>query len=100
MSRRLRAWIVFAALGVLAAVTVAIALLSDGGSDADTDGPPLNGCHEVQAKELYVQHAYACDDGTRIVTFASGEARDSYLKVAEGFGAVTVDRGAQWARVR
>jgi hypothetical protein len=99
MSRRLRAWIVFAALGVLAAVTVAIALLSDDGS-AGVDGPPLAGCHEVQAKELYVQRAYVCDDGTRIVTFVSGEARDSYLKVAEGFGAVTIDRGVQWARVR
>jgi hypothetical protein len=102
MSRRLRAGIVLAALGVIAAVLVSVALFTDtgGSGGADVDGPPLAGCHEVEAKELYVQHAYVCDDGTRIVTFATGEARDNYLKVAEGFGTVTVDRGLQWARVR
>lgn len=100
MSRRLRTWIVFAGLGIIATVAVSVALLSDRGSGTRDDGPPLAGCHEVEAKELYVQHAYTCDDGTRLVTFATLDARDGYLKIAEGYGTVTVERGDRWARVR
>lgn len=62
--------------------------------------PPLDDCHEVVTQELYVQHAYACEDGARVVTFAGTDARDAYLKVAEYFGTVTLDRGDRWARIR
>jgi hypothetical protein len=56
------------------------------------------GCALVE--ELYVQKAFTCPDSTRVLTFATTQARDDYLKVAEGFGTVTVDKGATWARVR
>jgi hypothetical protein len=68
-----------------------------------TGGEQTADCEEVEAKELYVQRAYACDDGTRVLTFADVAARDAYLTTAEAFGQVTVERssdGAAWARVR
>lgn len=65
-----------------------------------SDGPPIAGCVEAPMSELYVQHSYGCPDGTRVVTFADDGARDAYLDAAEHFGAVTVERGRAWARIR
>lgn len=101
---RTRATILSVTGGLLAAAVV-LALLSPGwaGGASAVAGPSLSGCHEVEAKELYVQRAYACDDGTRVLTFADVAARDAYLTAAEAFGQVTVERssgGAAWARVR
>lgn len=98
--RRFRTLIIFAALGLAAAAFAAVALLADGTGAAGDAPPPLDGCHEVTTQELYVQHAYACDDGSRVVVFTDGRARDDYLKTAEYFGTVTLDRGPRWARVR
>lgn len=97
---RFRSRVVFAAGGFLAAGAVTVALLSDG-TGAGGDVPPsFAGCHEVETQELYVQHTFACDDGSRLLVFTDGRARDDYLKVAEYFGTVTLDRGEHWARIR
>lgn len=84
------------ALVIVVAFVIAFTQANDGISNT----PPLDGCSEIEAKELYVQRAYECQDGTRVVTFADDSARDDYLRTAEHFGTVTVDRGQGWARVR
>lgn len=88
-----------AAVVLIAAVVTAIVLVAGGGGGAGS-AAPTEGCTEVTTEELYVQHAYNCPDGTRVLTFADSSARDDFLKVAEHFGAVTVDKGATWARTR
>lgn len=90
-----------AAVLLVAAVVTVVVLLA-GGSDGGggSSAAPTAGCSEVTTEELYVQQAFTCPDGTRVVTFATTQARDDYLKVAEHFGAVTADKGATWARVR
>lgn len=91
-----------AAVGAVA-VALAVALSAgDGGRAAESGGPaaPTSGCTEVTTQELYVQHAFTCPDSTRVLTFATTQSRDDYLRVAEGFGTVTVDKGATWARTR
>lgn len=95
------------AVGCALVATIAVLLVmnlssdSKGGSDsAAGSAAPTAGCSEVTTEELYVQKAFTCPDSTRVLTFATTTARDDYLKVAEGFGAVTVDKGATWAKVR
>ena len=83
--------------GLLVAGIVVVLLLPE---DDAASSPPLDGCHEVQTRELYVAQAYACDDGTRVVTFADDRVRDDYIETAERFGTVIVDRGPRWTRVR
>jgi hypothetical protein len=61
---------------------------------------PTAGCAAGTTEELYVQTLYTCPDGTRIVTFASSKARDDYLNAASHFGAVVVEKGETWARIR
>lgn len=99
-----RKWLISIAAAFVAIVaivtTVALVIAFTQASDGIRDAPPIDGCNEVEAKELYVQRAYECQDGTRVVTFADDSARDDYLRTAEHFGAVTVDRGNGWARVR
>jgi hypothetical protein len=85
---------------VAAVVTVIVLVAGGGGADGAGSAAPTAGCTEVATEELYVQHAYDCPDGTRVLTFADSSARDDFLKVAEHFGAVTVERGATWARTR
>ena len=94
--------VIASAAGVLVAAAVIAVVLTagkDGGGGAGSAAPTA-GCSEVATEELYVQKAFGCPDGTRVVTFATTAARDDYLKVAEHFGVVTVDRGATWARIR
>lgn len=95
--------IVSAAVVLVAAVVTAVVLVAgrgaDGGGGAGSAAPTA-GCSEVTTEELYVQKAFTCPDGTRVVTFTDSNARDDYLKVAEHFGQATVDKGATWARVR
>lgn len=102
--RRSTAFVVVgAAAALVVAAVIALVLIAPwGGGDGGGAGSaaPTDGCSEVTTEELYVQKAFTCPDGTRVVTFASTAARDDYLKVAEHFGTVTVDRGATWARVR
>lgn len=86
-------------IGVLA-VTVALVVAFTRTVDGISDAPPVDGCSEIEAKELYVQRAYECPDGTRVVTFADDSARDDYLRTAEHFGTVKVDSGTRWLRVR
>lgn len=95
--------VVSAAVVLVAALVTAVVLVAgrDTSSNAGaSSAAPTAGCSEVSTEELYVQHAYSCQDGTRVLTFATTQGRDDYLKVAEGFGTVTVDKGATWARVR
>lgn len=61
---------------------------------------PTYGCMPIDTGELYVQHAYACTDGTRVLTFSDVTQRDEYARVAEGFGVTIIDRGEAWIRVR
>ena len=84
---------------VVAAVVTVVVLVASGGGGGGTAAPTA-GCTEVSTEELYVQHAFECPDGTRVLTFADSSARDDFLKVANHFGAVTVDQGATWARTR
>ena len=92
-----------AAVALVAAVVTAVVLVAGGndvaGAGSDSAAPTAE-CSEVTTEELYVQKAFSCPDGTRVLTFATAAARDDYLKVAEHFGTVTVERGTTWARVR
>lgn len=96
--------ITIAVLAAVVALSVGAVLLfwPDGDAPASTPAPsaPIAGCTEVDTKEMYVQHAYACPDGTRVVTFADESARDDYVRVAEHFGTVVLDFGPTWARIR
>lgn len=89
------------AAGVVAAVVIVVFWrpVVDGAGHAPADTPPIAGCHEVPSSELYVQQTYACDDGSRVVVFATDAARDDYLAVAEHFGAATLGVGRRWAHV-
>lgn len=93
-----------AAVGAVIATVVVLVVLNLGGDDkagADAgSAAPTAGCSETTTEELYVQKAFTCPDGTKVLTFATTQARDDYLKVAEHFGQATVERGATWARVR
>ena len=84
----------------LVAVAVGVAVASFETPHGTDVGLLTADCDEVAAQELYVQRAFQCEDGTRVVLFVDAEARDAYLAVAEHFGTVIVDRGDWWARVR
>ena len=94
------------AVGCALVATIAVLLVmnlssgGEGGEGGSDSAAPTAGCSEVTTEELYVQKAFTCPDSTRVLTFATTAARDDYLRVAEGFGAVTVDKGATWAKVR
>lgn len=101
--------ITIAVLVAVVALSVGAVLLfwPDGDAPASTPAPstpapsaPIAGCTEVDTREMYVQHAYACPDGTRVVTFADESARDDYVRVAEHFGTVVLDFGPTWAHIR
>jgi hypothetical protein len=105
LSTRMLAVIVAVGTGLVAAVVVLFVVVLGADDAAGRDGAasgsaPTSGCSEVTTQELYVQKAFTCPDSTRVLTFATTQSRDDYLKVAEGFGAVTVDKGATWAKVR
>lgn len=92
-------------IGVLAAVVVLLAgglvlalVVRDSGTSSDA--PPIAGCTVGTTEEIYVQTIHNCPDGTRVLTFASEQARDDYLKIATHFGAVVVEQGETWARIR
>jgi hypothetical protein len=92
---------ILATFTLTAVIALNLALSDRPSSDVNpAGGPPLDGCQETASRELYVQRAYACSDGTRVVTFADDQARDAYLTTAESFGTVTIERGIGWARVR
>jgi hypothetical protein len=61
---------------------------------------PTRGCTPIETGELYVQRAYACMDGTQVLTFTDVTARDAYLVVANGYGVVTLSRGDTWAQIK
>lgn len=79
------------------AAGVTYALTRQDGAGA---APPIAGCAEGSTEELFVQRVFECPDGTRVVTFASDQARDDYLKIATHFGAVVIEQGPAWARIR
>lgn len=94
-----RSVVIVSALSLL--VAAAAVLLVFVVLDAPVGDPaPTAGCSEVISKELYVQHAYECPDGTRVLTFIDDAARDDFLKIAEHFGATLVEQGPAWARTR
>lgn len=82
---------------IVAALTV---LAVTAGCNNSGPAAPVEGCTLGSTKELYVQVVHDCPDGTRVYQFASDEARDDYLKIANHFGAVTVATGPSWAKVR
>jgi hypothetical protein len=95
--------------GLLVGIAVAVVVLLATGagvgyalsrSGSATETPPTAGCTLGSTEELFVQEVYDCPDGTRVVTFASSKARDDYLEIATHFGAVVVEQGQGWARVR
>jgi hypothetical protein len=90
-----------AVLAIAAIITTVVLITSNNaGTSSSSDTPPTTGCTETTTEEIYVQHVYTCPDGTRVYTFATTAARDDYLKAAEHFGAVTIEKGATWAKVR
>lgn len=55
-----------------------------------------------ESEELYVRELFTCErDGetTSVYTFNTSSARDSWLEVAEEFGAVVVAEGDTWLEV-
>lgn len=98
--------LVSAGCALVAAVVILLVVVLGADDPSGKDGgnasssAPTDGCSETTTQELYVQRVYDCPDGTRVLTFATTDARNSYLEVAESFGQATVERGATWARVR
>jgi len=88
---------------IVAVLAAAVSLLAScGGSDEPaniTDIAEQVGCENpspASTEELYVREAVDCADGSRVLTFASNEARDNFVEIAEEFGGVyeTGDRYA------
>lgn len=82
----------------LGAVALALALSGCGGDDERTPAEQA-GCKDpapAETEELYVQEAYDCADGGRLLTFADNEARDAFVDIAEHFGG-QYETGDAWA---
>lgn len=86
-------------LTAVIALTLALPDRKSSGVDGYTP-PPLDGCHEVDSSEMYVQRAYDCGSGERVITFVDAAACNDYLAIAEHFGAEVLARGVTWARIR
>lgn len=97
--RRRRNLIIAAAAAAVAIIAVVVAVLLNRSGSPTVAGPDLSQCHEEQTDELFVQHLYNCA-GSNVYTFANSDARDNWRSVAEGFGAVVLDAGPTWLRVR
>lgn len=96
--RRMRLRTAYVILGIgacLAAVMVWLIV-----APARTAPPPIDGCSEVTNEELYVQRAYVCGDGSRVVTFSDVTARDAYMDIATHYGVITLSEGNAWVRIR
>lgn len=92
------------AVGVL----VALAGCGDGDDPAPADASSLAeelDCATLESAdsdELYVRERFTCErDGatTSVYTFNTSSALDSWLEVAEEFGAVVVAEGDTWVEV-
>lgn len=94
------AWFVLCMPLVLVLVVVLLIATYPDARSHPRDRAPVEGCTEVEASELYVQHAYTCNDGTSVLTFVDVTARDAYLGVAEHYGLVALSKGSTWIRVR
>jgi hypothetical protein len=93
----------YAVLALGAALGVVMVLLIVTAPDTHPRAPapvPTDGCVSIPADELYVQRAYACSDGTRVLTFSDVTARDACLKVATTFGVMVIDEESTWVRIR
>lgn len=55
---------------------------------------------EEDTEEMFVRSLYKCDDDTSVYFFNSKSARDSWLELAEDFGAVVLDKGSTWLHVK
>lgn len=98
---RMRVRTAYVILGIGACLAMVMVLLIATSPDTHPRTPvPTGGCASVPADELYVQHAYTCTDGTQVLMFADVTARDAYLKVAEGYGVITLSSGDAWVRIR
>lgn len=97
---RTRVGVAWFVLGVPLGIILVVVLLLMLMSPDPAERAPVDGCTEVPAQELYVQHAYTCSDGTSVLTFSDVTARDDYLRVAEHYGVVTLGKGSTWIRIR
>jgi len=91
-----RSLIIVAVAVVAVAAAVIGVLLSRSGP---APGPDLSQCHEAQTEELSVQHLYPCA-GSNVYPFASSNSRDQWRTIAESFGAVVLQAGPTWLRVK
>lgn len=85
--------------GIIAAcmlLTVTVLLIVTMGR-GDTQ-PPIEGCIDTGSRELYVQHAYQCPDGTYVATFSDDDARDQYIEITSHYGVEIIERGHRWVR--
>lgn len=86
--------------GLIAALIALVPLASGGGGGGRppsiTEVAKKIGCHSAtieDTNELYVAQAARCADGSRVLTFASNQARDNFRKIAEKVGGVYVAEG-------
>lgn len=98
----------------MAVVVASLALVACGGDDDESsgDGSPGPqavgedlGCdplEEVETEELYVREEFHCTVGgevSRLYTFNTSSARDSWREIADEFGVVVLDVGDTWLHV-
>jgi hypothetical protein len=77
----------------------AVLVLVLAGCAGDASPAVEAGCRNPKAahtEALYVQDAFACDNGGRLLTFKDNTARDAFVEVAEYFGS-TFRVGDRWA---
>ena len=84
-------------------------LAACGGGDSSVDEPASLaeelGCSSFEqqdTEELYVRELYSCEENgaaTRVYTFNTSSARDSWKEIAEEFGIIVENEGDTWVQV-
>jgi len=94
MSMRVRVVVGVAIACLLLTVTILLTVTMGGGNTQ----PPIEGCIDTGSRELYVQHAYQCSDGTYVATFSDDDARDQYIEITSHYGVRIIEQGHRWVR--
>ena len=90
---------------VTATAALAVVVLGGCGGESDSEGQnpadaaPTAGCTKTDTEELYVRELYDCPDGS-VYLFNDNTARDNWRKVGESVGAVVLDEGDKWLKVK
>jgi hypothetical protein len=95
----------------LAVVVVALAFVVSGcgggeGVGGGTEPQDQAGCDslvETPTEEMFVLKLFDCTTGgekTKVYTFNDSAARDNWRKAGEQFGAVVLDSGDRWLKVK